>query len=392
MVRLRRALHRHPELSGQEQHTAERVCRELEALGVSFRAGVGGHGIVADLGGRQPGPSVALRADLDALPIDEETGLSFSSRQPGVMHACGHDGHASMLVGAAALLVASPPLEVPVRLIWQPAEETVTGARAMIGAGVLQGVGAIFGGHVDGNYPPGTIVVTDGPVNASTDSFAILVRGRQGHGARPHEALDATVVGALLVTALQTIVSREVHPAQPAVVTVGQFHSGQAPNVISGSARLAGTIRAQDEGVRQHLRDAVVRMAEAVARLHGARVDVEVAPGTPPVVNRDPAAALARAAASDAVGAHRVATLREANLGGEDFAHYLDHVPGCYVRFGSGVSGRESAPAHSGRFDFDERALAAGAAYFARVAQRSARWLATGERADAPDCSPTPAR
>ena len=368
MVGLRRRLHRFPELSGQETETARRICEELDALGVMYRSNVGGHGIVVDLPGKRSGPFVALRADMDALPITEETGLSFSSTRAGVMHACGHDGHTSMLLGALALLLERGPLALPVRLLWQPAEETVAGAQSLIDAGVLEDVAVIFGGHVDRHYPPGTLVVTEGSVNAATDLFEIDIQGQQGHGARPHEALDATVAGSLLVTSLQTIVSREIDPAHPSVITVGMFHAGEAPNVIAGRAHLAGTIRSQDQKVREHLERSITRIAQAIGQLHGAKVEVRVQHGTPPVINTADMVGLARKAAIAVVGEEQVTELHTPNMGGEDFAYYLDHVPGCYIRFGSQVPGRESHPAHSSRFDFHERSLATGAAWFAEVA------------------------
>ncbi|MEQ1565342.1 MAG: M20 family metallopeptidase [Myxococcota bacterium] len=369
MVTLRRELHARPELSFVEHHTMARIAAELDRLNVPHRVGVAGTGIVADLPGRHSDrPTVALRADIDALPVQEETGLPFASTVPGVMHACGHDGHTSMLVGAAAMLHADPP-PAPVRLLWQPAEEYGNGAVAMIEAGVLDGVSAIFGGHLDANYPAGVLVVTDGCVNASTDSFRITIEGRQGHGARPHEALDVIVVGSLLVTALQSVVSREVEPGQAAVVTVGRFEAGSAPNVIAGHAELEGTIRAQTATVRAQLNRSVERIAHGMAGLHGARVTVRWFHGTPAAVNPPAATATARAAAVAVVGADRVVPLAATNMGGEDFAWYLQQVPGCYVRFGGRRPDGVFHPAHSGRFDFDERALPVGAAWYDRVAR-----------------------
>lgn len=368
MVALRRDLHQHPELAFDEHRTMRQISHQLDQLGIPHRTGVAGTGIVADLPGTAPGPLIALRADIDALPIHEETGLPFASVNPGVMHACGHDGHTSMLVGAAALLAANPP-PGPVRLLWQPAEERGNGALAMIAAGALEGVTLIFGGHLDRCYEPGQLIVTEGCVNASTDTFRMTVHGRQGHGARPHEALDAIVIGSHLVTMLQSVVSREVDPAQPAVVTIGKFVAGVAPNVIAGKAVLDGTIRAQRADVRDQLKSSVWRIAHGMAGLHGATVDVELFEGTPPLVNPAGPTALARRAAIEVVGADRVLPLATANMGGEDFAWYLDHIPGCYIRFGARVPGKEAEPAHSSRFEFHEDAMAVGAAWYDRIAR-----------------------
>lgn len=378
MVALRRDLHQHPELSWQERRTHDVICRELTRLGVAHRPNVAGTGVIADIPGPAGVAAVALRADTDALAIHEETGLPFASRTAGVMHACGHDGHTSMLLGAAALLAGRTDLPAPVRLLWQPAEEKVDGARALIAEGALEGVGCIFAGHVDRHYPAGTLAVTRGAVNASTDRFHIVLRGQDAHGARPHEAIDAIVIGALLVMSIQTIVSREVDPAHPSVVTVGCFHAGTVHNAIAGVATLEGTIRAQHPAVREHLKRSVGRMAHAVAELHGAKAEVLIEAGAPPVINDDAAFGLAHAAAAAVVGAEQVVPLKTANMGGEDFADYLSHVPGCYIRFGAQVPGRESFPAHSSRFDFDEDALAVGAAWFVRVAEDAGRALAAG--------------
>lgn len=372
MVELRRELHQFPELSGREEATAQRIAARLERFPVSVRRNVGGFGIVADLAGAAEGPLVALRADMDALPVFEETGLPFASSTPGCMHACGHDGHSSMLLGALALLHAEPA-EGPVRFIWQPAEETASGARAMIGDGVLDGVSFIFGGHLDRHYLPGVLAISEGAVNAATDVFRIEIRGKGGHAGRPHETLDAVVAGSLLVTALQTIVSREVNPAFPSVVSVGVFQAGTAPNVIAGQAVLEGTIRTQDEATRAHLHQAIDRIAKSIGQLHGAKVAVTFTRGTPVLLNTKAMVTLARAAAADVLGQDSVVELHTANMGGEDFAEYLQHVPGAYVRIGGQVAGLENQPAHSSRFDFDERALAAGAAWLAQVARVASR-------------------
>jgi len=368
MIALRRDLHRHPELSWQETRTAEKVCAILDGMQIRYRQGIAGTGIVADLPGQIEGPCVALRADLDALPIQEETGLSFASANDGVMHACGHDGHTSLLVGAAHLLSRHGSLPAPVRLIFQPAEETGHGALALIRENVLDDVAMIFGGHLDRHFPTGTIAVTDGPVNASSDRFRVEITGKGGHAARPHETVDAVVVGSLFVMALQTIVSREVNPAHPSVISVGYFEAGTAANVIAGTAVLEGSIRAQDQAVREHLHRSIRRIAESLAQLHGAAIRVEIDDGTPVLVNPPVPVALAREAARKVVGEANVPQMPVANMGGEDFSYYLQQRPGCYVRFGAHAEGTQAFPAHSSRFDFDESALAVGAQYYYHLA------------------------
>ncbi|MFO0706380.1 MAG: M20 family metallopeptidase [Nitrospira sp.] len=261
-------------------------------------------------------------------------------------------------------------------LIFQPAEEKGTGALAMIRAGALDGAGMIFGGHLDRHYQPGAIVVAEGAVNASSDNFAIEIIGQGAHGARPHESIDAVVVGSLMIMALQTIVSREVDPARPSVVSVGQFHAGTAPNVIAGQAKLEGTVRAQDPLVRQQLLSSIRRIAESIAQLHGAKIHVTVTEGTPPLINSAEMAGLARSAAVATVGEANVLPLKTANMGAEDFSYYMEKIPGAYVRFGGQVPGKEGYPAHSSKFDFDEAALAVGAAYYREVAKRAGQKLA----------------
>lgn len=383
-VALRRDLHRHPELSWQEQKTTDRLARELDRLGIAHRRPLQ-TGLIADLDGPPDVPVIALRADIDALPIHEETDLEFASTVDGVMHACGHDAHAAMLVGAAELLLTGPdPLPAPVRLIFQPAEEVGAGAQAMIEAGALEGVGAIFGAHVDGHFQTGVIAVVEGTVNASSDAFRISIHGQQGHAARPHETVDAVVVGSLIVMAVQTIVSREIDPAHPSVLSIGRFEAGSASNVIAGSAILEGTIRAQEPEVRDHLRRSLERVCASVGQLHEARIDFELEEGTPPLVNREPMVSVARAAAESTVGRERVRdAVRGANMGGEDFSWYLQNLPGCYARLGARAPGTSTHPAHSSRFVLDEDVLATGAAWLAEVARQAGRAVAVRKPCDA---------
>jgi hippurate hydrolase len=363
MVELRRELHRHPELAFEEVRTAERMMAELDSLHIPYTYDGPGSGVIAGLEGPQGAPVIALRADMDALPGDESTELPYASTVAGKMHACGHDAHCAMVLGAAHLLAASPP-PIGVRFVFQPAEEKGGGARTVIAAGCLEGVRAIFGAHVTTHYRVGEIMVADGVITAQSDRFAIDVHGRGGHGARPHEAIDAVVITGLLITALQTLVSREVDPVHPSVVTIGRVQAGSAPNVIAERAHLEGSIRTTLPEVRDHLHSGIRRMARALGELHNARLEVRIDSGYPPVVNSRREAELAWQAAARVVGERGMMSLEHPSMGGEDFSYYLEKVPGCYVRFGARGEGHEYVPLHSPAFDIDEGVLRVGAAFF----------------------------
>jgi amidohydrolase len=369
-VALRRELHRQPELSGAETATSDRVARALRALGLSPRS-VGGTGLIADVIGDPNGPRVALRADLDALPIQEATGLPFASRVPGVMHACGHDVHSAALVAAAAMLVESPPPGV-VRLLFQPAEETGNGAARCVKDGALDGFDAVIGGHVDLDYPVGTVALQPGPMCAGTDHFRITVIGRGGHGARPHQGTDALLAGAQIVTALQSVVAREIEPGRPAVLHVGTFHSGERRNILAGSATLEGTLRSGSAEVRAHLKAAVMRVAQAVASAAGATAQIEIEPGNEPVVNDDALTDVVRTALAGA--GLRTAPLVRFNTGGEDFSDLTKGRAGVYVRWGAAGPESGSAPAHSAGFRVDEGVIDAAALGLAAAARAAVAW------------------
>jgi amidohydrolase len=371
LLGLRRDLHAHPELSWKEERTADKLERALIALGARDVARVAGTGVVGRLPGREPGsPTIAIRGDIDALPIQEETKLPFASSVNGVMHACGHDVHATWTIGAGMLLSREPALG-DVVLVLQPAEEVGAGARAILESGALDGIKNIFGGHVDRRFEVGQIVADDGPLAASADEFRIELVGQGAHGARPHESADPIVGAAALIMELQTIVSRRVDPSDPAVVSVGHIHSGTASNVIPERALLTGTLRATTPRTRALLRAEVQRLAESVAVSHRLTATVTLPVGTPPVVNDPKVAAIARAAAASLVGERNVVPFGLTNMGGEDFAFYQERVPGCFLRIGAREPGGERTPAHSPRFTVAEGAIFVGAAVLAECARRA---------------------
>ncbi len=368
-LEIRRDLHRHPELAFEEVETARKIMAELDRLQIPYEYQGKGGGVIGRITGKASAhvPIIALRADMDALPGTETSGLPFASEFPGKMHACGHDAHVTMVLGAAALLQENPP-PGQVLLVFQPAEESGGGARVIIKSGVLEGVRAIFGGHVTHHYRVGEIMVAEGVITAQSDSFTIHIHGRGGHGARPHEAIDAVVIAGFLITAVQTLVSRETDPLHPSVITIGQVEAGSAPNVIAESAVLRGSLRTTLPQVRRHLHRGLRRMVKALAELHGAEIDLQIREGYPPVINSPAETDIARRAAVEVVGEKGVMAMEYPSMGSEDFAFYLQKLPGCYVRFGARKQEEEYIPLHSPAFDINEGVLKVGAAYFAAVA------------------------
>ena len=366
---MRRWLHQHPELAFREERTAEYVASELSRLGISNKYTGEGGSVIGDLVVDQGVPFVALRAEMDALPGEEETGASYASLYPDRMHACGHGAHMAMVLGAAALLVEDSP-SINVRFVFQPAEESGGGARTAISDGALTDVLAIFGGHVTHDWETGKIMVKDGVVTAQSDRFSIDVRGESGHGARPHEATDAVVIAGMLITTIQSLVSREINPLHPSVVTVGKVVAGSAANVIAGTARLEGSIRSTSEESRRHIHNGLRRMVEATGEFYDASVEICIDKGYPPVVNTSREADIARLAAGLTVGDARVLSAEYPSLGSEDFSYYLEQVPGCFVRFGARYPEQEPVPLHNPAFDIDEDVLKVGAAFFDEVVRQ----------------------
>lgn len=375
LVELRRDLHQHPELSSQEERTAAALVDALAPLAPARLDRVARTGVVARIRGRNPGgPVVAVRGDIDALPIQEDTGLSFASRTHGVMHACGHDVHATWAVGAAYLL-AREPAAGDVLIVLQPAEETGRGALAILESGALDDAAAIFGAHVDRRFRVGEVVAQAGPLAASTDEFTIELAGAGAHAARPHEGRDPIVGAGALIGALQTIISRRLNPAVAGVVTIGTMHAGTAPNIIPERAVLSGTIRAVDPATRALLRDELRHIAGAVASAHHLVADVTIDEGTPPLVNAERATEWARSAIAGLLGSESLVPLGSQNLGGEDFAYYLERIPGCFLRIGARENGGDVIPAHTPRFYAAEESVFVGAAALAAVARTASAEL-----------------
>jgi amidohydrolase len=374
LVSTRRDLHRHPELGFQERRTAELVARRLGASGVAPKTGVGRTGVTADLaaGKADSRPRILLRADMDALPLTEETGAAYASQEPGAMHACGHDGHVSIALSLAERLSRAPEAS-RLRLLFQPAEEGAGGAEACVRDGVLEGVGAAFGLHLWNQLPVGKIGVNRGALMAAVDEFSIEVEGPGGHGAAPHETSDTIVAAARIVEALQSVVAREVSPLEPAVVTVGSIHGGSAFNVIPARVTLTGTARSFSEAVGRALPEKIERIVSGTATAAGVRARLEYRRVNRATVNDAAMADLVIAAAADLVGEENVETDTR-TLGGEDMSVYLSRVPGCFFFVGSAPEGPHR-PHHSPVFDIDERALAIGALLFERVAREACRRL-----------------
>ena len=369
IVEIRRKIHMYPELNYKEVRTAAVISEELTRLGIEHETGVGVTGVVGKISSKSgKGPVVALRADMDAIGIQEDTGLPFASKIPGVMHACGHDGHVAMLLGAAALLKDTLE-DGTVLLVFQPAEEGGAGALKILESGRLDGVDAIFGCHLDRHFKPGKLVIQKGAISAYTDRFEILINGKGGHAAQPHDAVDAIVVASMLVMSLQTIVSREANPAHPLIVSVGKIEGGDVHNAIAENSRLLGTVRSTETQVREKVLNGIKRIAKAMGSLHDAKITVKITSGYPPVTNTPEETLIAQEAARSLLGDNAVIDSDYVNMGGEDFSYYQEKIPGCFVRVGAQKEGLESIPAHSAFFDIDESALAIGGAYMASAAR-----------------------
>jgi amidohydrolase len=371
VVQWRRHLHRHPELSFQERETAAWIADTLATFGDGLEVErPAENSVVAHLRTGRPGPTVALRADIDALPIEEESGVDFASERSGVMHACGHDGHTAMLLGAARLL-ADAPESLPggeIRFLFQPAEELAPGgARDLVAAGAVDGVDFVYGCHLWTPLEFGKVTAMPGPFMAASDFFTLAITGRGGHGGLPHLADDTIATAAQVVTNLQHVVGRRIDPLESAVVSIGSFHAGDAPNVLPGRTELSGTVRSFDPDVRKRLPELVEEVVRGVTSAHGADYELDYQFGYQPVVNDERATALVR----DVIADGELTELAPI-MGGDDFSAYLAEVPGCYAFIGAGDEDAGATfPHHHPRFRIDERALRTGVRLHVDVALRA---------------------
>jgi hippurate hydrolase len=371
MARWRHDIHAHPETAFEEHRTGEIVARLLQSFGITVESGVARTGVIGTLEGARPGGrAIALRADMDALHVEEKTGLPHASRHAGRMHACGHDGHTAMLLGAAKYLAETRNFTGTVHFIFQPAEENEGGARVMVEEGVLERypVEAVYGMHNWPGLPAGQFAIRPGPMMAAFDIFEILVEGRGAHAAMPHLGVDPVVAAAQIVGGLQTIASRTIDPLQGAVVSVTQIHGGDTWNVIPDSVVLRGTTRAFDAVVRDALEPAIRRVAEGVCAALGASARLRYERRYPPTINSPAETEHAAAIAAALVGGDNVRRDLLPSMGAEDFAWFLEQRPGAYIWIGNGAAAGQ-AMLHNPHYDFNDEILALGASYWARLAE-----------------------
>ena len=375
LVQLRRDLHQHPELAFTEERTAAIVRERMEGLGLRVRAGVGGTGVVAELQGTTPGPTVLIRADMDALPVSERTGLDYASTTPGVMHACGHDAHVSALIGAATVLTEMPDLGGTLRFCFQPAEEVLAGAQQMIADGVMDGVDCVLGAHLLSSIPFGTVAMAHGPFLAGGDLFELRVIGKAGHGGTPHSSIDPVYAAAQIVTALQSVVARETRPGEPMVVSVNAIQGGSAANVTVEAVTLRGTIRWFSRAERERGLARIEAIARGVGEALRVRVEFEIMGGAPVTANIPEYAALV----DEAVAETGRATPIDAGAitATDDFAYLLELAPGAFL--GVGAGGPNAVPHHHPAFEIDERAIALTSEILARSAIKAVRRAARHE-------------
>ncbi|MDZ7961527.1 MAG: M20 family metallopeptidase [Aulosira sp. DedQUE10] len=373
LIEIRRHIHSHPELSGQEYQTSAFVAGVLSSSGLHVQEGVGKTGVIGELQGNGSDERLlAIRTDMDALPIQERTGLEYASRAEGVMHACGHDVHTTVGLGTAMVLSqVAEELGGQVRFLFQPAEEIAQGASWMVQDGAMEKVSAIFGVHVFPSIPAGSIGVRYGALTAAADDLEIIIIGESGHGARPHEAIDAIWIAAQVVTSLQQAISRTQNPLRPVVLSIGQITGGRAPNIIADKVRLLGTVRSLHPETRANLPNWIEKIVANVCNSYGAKYQVNYHQGVPSVQNNYGLTQLLQSAAEEAWSSDRVQVLPESSLGAEDFSVYLEHAPGSMFRLGVGYRDRIiNHPLHHPEFEVDESAIITGVVTMAYAAYK----------------------
>jgi len=366
----RRDIHAHPELAFEERRTADLVASALEKAGIEMHRGLAGTGVVGILKAGTRERAIGLRADMDALPLNEQNGFPHRSKHEGKMHACGHDGHTAMLLGAAEYLAATRNFDGTVYFIFQPAEETAGGARVMIEEGLLERfpMDQIFGMHNWPGLPAGQFAVHSGPVMACSDQFDIIVRGHGAHAAMPHQGRDPVLAGAALIQSLQSVVSRTVDPLESVVLSITRLRAGKAYNIIPDEVRIGGTLRAFRNELRDLAETSMEHICQGIGVAHGVQIELDYRRGYPPTFNSAAEAALCRTVAARIVGAGNVVTDRPPSMGSEDFAYFLNERPGCYVWIGNGT-GEGGCMLHNPHYDFNDDILTLGASYWVRLAE-----------------------
>ncbi|MEO0835479.1 MAG: M20 family metallopeptidase [Cyanobacteria bacterium J06642_3] len=372
LIEIRRHLHAHPELSGQEHQTSAYIAGVLSSCGVGVKEAVGKTGIVGELAGSGEDDRIlAIRTDMDALPIQERVPLGFASAKPGVMHACGHDVHATLGMGTAMVLSQlSAHLPGTIRFLFQPAEEIAQGARWMVKDGAIEGVNAIYGVHVFPSISAGHIGIRYGALTSAADELEIIIQGESGHGARPHQAIDAIWIASQVITSLQQAISRTQNPLHPIVLSIGKIEGGRAHNVIADRVQMMGTVRSLHSESHANLPQWITNIVQGVCQTYGAKCQVDYRRGVPSVYNDEALTQIIESATREAWGDDSVEILSEPSLGAEDFSIYLDNIPGCMFRLGVGHHNKLNYPLHHPLFDIDEDAILTGVVTMAYAAYK----------------------
>jgi len=372
MTAWRRDIHAHPEIGFEEHRTSAIVAEKLESWGIAVTRNIAGTGLVGTLKVGDSSRAIGLRADMDALPMDEAGDIPHRSQIAGRMHGCGHDGHTTMLLGAARYLAETRNFDGTVNFIFQPAEEGGGGGRIMVEEGLFERFPCdqVFGIHNDSALPVGTMGIQPGTVNAASDRISIHITGIGGHAARPHNSIDPVVVGAHIVIALQTLVARRIDPIESAVLSLTQFHAGSAGNVIPETGWLNGTVRTLKPHVQDRMEELIIKIATTTAAAHGAEAVVEYERGYPPVVNAEPPCVRAAMAAEKVLGAGKIVSGLPPRMGGEDFSYMAIARPGCFARIGQAGAEKGRVPAHNPKYDFNDEILPIGASYWATLVEQ----------------------